>query len=47
MWSVGVLCYELLTGKAPFEENIKKIAKNEKYNIFSELKFPENFQISS
>jgi serine/threonine protein kinase len=43
LWCMGVLCYELLVGKAPFynvsrKHTIQKIIKADR----SELKIPEN-----
>ena len=39
VWSLGIITYQLLSGKTPFDgKNIKKINQN---ILYKELKFPE------
>jgi len=39
VWSLGIITYQLLSGKTPFDgKNIKKINQN---ILFKELKFPD------
>jgi aurora kinase len=40
VWGIGILAYELLTGKSPFEKEIMNMA-NEEVDFASALKFPE------
>jgi serine/threonine protein kinase len=41
-WSLGILTYELLYGKSPFESDIIKISMNKDQKAeLSELSFPE------
>jgi serine/threonine protein kinase len=40
-WSLGILTYELLFGKSPFEKDIKSIARNKEAEAkLGELTFP-------
>lgn len=39
LWSLGVLCFELTTGKAPFEHRVNREAFNNIVNL--NFKFPE------
>lgn len=47
VWSVGILAFELLTGKPPFEEDIIKISRNEQEPKLSTLNFPKGVELSS
>lgn len=40
------MCYELLTGRSPFEEDILKIARQEKEAKLGELRFPSKIELS-
>jgi serine/threonine protein kinase len=44
VWGIGILAYELLTGKSPFEKEIMNMA-NENID-FSCIKFPPELKIS-
>jgi len=44
VWSVGVLCYELCTGNAPFESNINRQDTYRKI-LSVDLKFPKHLSV--
>jgi len=46
VWSVGILTYEILTGKAPFESDIMKASQQVTQAFFPKLTFPEELNIS-
>lgn len=45
-WSLGILTYELLFGKSPFESDIIKLARSKEMKLeLSELNFPPGIPI--
>merc|ERR1719409_618369 len=44
VWGLGVLMYEFLVGKPPFEDNSKKVTYKKIQNV--DLSFPEVLQLS-
>ena len=44
IWGIGILAYELLTGRSPYEKEIMNMG-NEKVD-FRGLKFPEELKLS-
>ena len=44
IWGIGILAYELLTGRSPYEKEIMNMGNSQV--DFSALKFPEELKLS-
>lgn len=46
VWSLGVMAYEMMIGKSPYQEDIIKIAQNQIPPELSELRFPGEVELT-